>query len=55
MAISMGVYVVAWQAGNKRGRRKEQERVEQLRASGYLREKQELVDEKHEDAKEISM
>lgn len=55
MALSMGVYVLAWQAGNKRGQRKERERIEQLRASGYLKDKQDLEDEKHEDAKEIKM
>ena len=56
MAVSMGAYVVAWQMGNKRGQRKEQERIEQLRASGYLKDKQkDLEDEKHEDAREIKM
>ena len=41
MAVCMGIYVVAWQQGNKRGQRKEQERIESLRASGFLKEKQE--------------
>jgi hypothetical protein len=39
MALSMGLYIIAWRYGNKRGMRKEQERVEALRASGWLREK----------------
>ena len=48
MALSMGLYVVVWKAGNKRGARKEQERVEALRASGFLKEKQEGEDEREE-------
>ena len=53
MAISMGAYVVAWQYGNKRGQRKEAERVEALRASGWLNEKQgeSESDEKNEGTK----
>ena len=48
MALSMGLYVVVWKAGNKRGARKEQERIEALRASGFLKEKQEGEDEREE-------
>ena len=58
MALSMGAYVVAWQAGNKRGQRKEQERIEQLRASGYLnKEKLDLDDDNDvkQDGKEVKM
>lgn len=40
MAVCMGAYVVAWTYGNKRGQRKEAERIEQLKASGWLKEKQ---------------
>lgn len=47
MALGMGLYVVAWQYGNKRGVRKEQERVEALRASGFLKEKQDGEDAEH--------
>ena len=45
MAVSMGLYVVAWQYGNKRGQRREQERVQALRESGWLQEKQDGEDE----------
>ena len=54
MALSMAAYVVAWQYGNKRGQRKEQERIEALRQSGYLKEKQEESEEKQETADEIT-
>ncbi len=40
MALSMSLYVGVWKAGNKRGARKERERIEALRASGFLPEKQ---------------
>ena len=36
----MGLYIVVWHFGNKRGHRKEQERVQALRESGWLKEKQ---------------
>lgn len=39
MLISMALYGVAWQIGNKRSTRIEIERVEALRASGWLDEK----------------
>ena len=39
MAISMALYGLAWQMGNKRSSRKERERIEALRASGWLKEK----------------
>jgi hypothetical protein len=45
MAVSMGLYVIAWQYGNKRGQRKEQERVQALRESGWLKEKQDGEDD----------
>ncbi|GAM88965.1 hypothetical protein ANO11243_069990 [Dothideomycetidae sp. 11243] len=41
MAVSMVLYGVAWNMGNKRSRQKEIERVEALRASGWLKEKEE--------------
>ena len=41
MILSMVLYGVAWQIGNKRSARKEAERVEALRASGWLKEKEE--------------
>ena len=41
MILSMILYGVAWQIGNKRSARKEAERVEALRASGWLKEKEE--------------
>lgn len=45
----MGLYVVAWRIGNKRGTRKEQERVEALRASGFFgNEKQDGLDDQEE-------
>ena len=48
MALSMGLYVVAWQYGNKRGARKDQERIEALQASGFLKEKQDGEDDREE-------
>ena len=55
MALSMAGYVVAWQYGNKVGQRREAERIEALKASGWLKEKQEPTEERQEDTKEISM
>ena len=49
MALTMASYVFAWRIGNKRGQRKEAERIEALRASGWLKEKQDPEDEKLED------
>lgn len=48
MALTMSLYVVAWRLGNKRGQRKEQERIEALRASGWLKEKQDGQDDQQE-------
>ena len=49
MALSMALYVVAWRIGNKRGVRKEQERVEALHAGGYFKdEKQDGQDEQEQ-------
>ena len=53
MALSMAAYVVVWRLGNKRGQRKEAERIEMLRASGYLNEKSEVENEKPGDPDEI--
>ena len=41
MAVSLGLYLVGWQHGNIRGQRKEAERIEALRASGFLRQREE--------------
>lgn len=46
MALSMGLYVIGWQHGNIRGQRKEAERIEALRASGFLRQRREEVEGK---------
>jgi hypothetical protein len=48
MVLSMSLYVVVWKAGNKRGAQKEQERIESLRASGFLKEKQGGEDDREE-------
>ena len=48
MALCMTAYSFAWQRGNKLGQRREAERVEALRASGWLHEKQEVEDERNE-------
>lgn len=50
MLISMIIYAFAWKHGNKVGARREAERIEALRASGWLKEKQDLsgMDEKRE-------
>ena len=53
MAVSMAAYVVVWRIGNKRGQRKEAERIETLRQSGYLNEKSESEDEKPGKSHEI--
>lgn len=39
MILSMALYGIAWNMGNKRSARKEAERIEALRASGWLDEK----------------
>ena len=49
MAVVMLVYVVAWQYGNRAGQRREAERIEALRASGWLTEKQETGKARHEE------
>ncbi|KAF2156698.1 hypothetical protein K461DRAFT_272772 [Myriangium duriaei CBS 260.36] len=41
MILSMALYGVAWNIGNKRSAQKEIERIEALRASGWLKEKEE--------------
>ena len=53
MIVSMGIYIVGWQYANKKGQKKEAERIEALRATGWLKEKQDEVDEKREDGSEI--
>ena len=56
MLLVMIGYVFAWQAGQKRGRRKERERIEALRASGWLNEKQQETEaERKEDKEEFPM
>lgn len=56
MALSMLVYSFAWRYGNKVGQRREAERIEALKASGWLKEKQEPEEERTEDtAEEIPM
>jgi len=56
MAISMALYGIAWQVGNKRSTRKEQERIEALKASGWLKEKAPFKDEERtEVVREIPM
>lgn len=40
----MGLYLIGWQHGNIRGQRKEAERIEALRASGFLQQRQEEVE-----------
>lgn len=39
MLVSTALYVVAWQRGNRRSARKEAERIEALKVSGWLKEK----------------
>ena len=41
MIVAMALYLLFWEHGNVRGQRKEAERIEALRASGWLRERQE--------------
>jgi len=53
MLISMALYTVAWQVGNKRSARKEAERIEALRASGWLNEKIGVEEERKENLTEI--
>lgn len=45
MLLCTIVYVLAWRHGNKVGVRREQERIDALKANGYLQEKQ----QQHED------
>jgi hypothetical protein len=49
MALCMLVYVVAWQYGNRVGARREAERIEALKASGWLKEKMDVEEERTED------
>lgn len=44
MVVCMGLYLVGWQHGNIRGQRKEAERIEALRAGGFLRQRAEEVE-----------
>ena len=37
MLVCMATYTLVWQVGNKRSLRKEQDRIEALRASGHLK------------------
>jgi hypothetical protein len=49
MIISMVTYGIVWQIGNKRSLKKEQERIEQLKAAGLLKgEKYGLHEERRE-------
>lgn len=52
MAISMALYGIAWQINNKRNTRKEVERVEALRASGWLKEKMPAEEEERRERRE---
>lgn len=55
MALSMLAYTIAWRWANKRGQRREAERIESLRASGWLKEKQEEADDDRlEDKAEVA-
>ncbi|KAK8220024.1 hypothetical protein M8818_000440 [Zalaria obscura] len=51
MALAMTLYGIAWNIGNKRSARKEAERIEALKASGWLKEKQGMDVERIEDEK----
>lgn len=58
MALTLAIYVVGWQYGNRVGVRRERERIENLRASGWLKEKQDVETDRREDVgddKEIRM
>lgn len=55
MALSMACYVIAWQYGNRVGQKREAERIDALKASGWLKEKQEPAEERQEDKNEISL
>lgn len=52
MGLSLGLYLVGWQHGNIRGQRKEGERIQALRASGFLRQRQEEMEEERAPKKE---
>lgn len=54
MALSLGLYLVGWQHGNIRGQRKEAERIEALRASGFLRQREEETRGEREGEKRSS-
>lgn len=51
----MAAHVVVWRFSNKRGQRVEQERIEALRASGWLKERGLVEDEIQQDKNEIAM
>lgn len=53
MIVSMGLYGIAWSMGNKRSARKEAERIENLKASGWLKEKLPVEAEKEEEHREV--
>lgn len=44
MAVCMGTYGVAWQVGNRRSLRKEQDRIAALRSSGHLKDEKSSSD-----------
>lgn len=54
MALSLGLYLVGWQHGNIRGQRKEAERIEPLRSSGFLRQREEETRGEREGEKRSS-
>ncbi|KAF2190040.1 hypothetical protein K469DRAFT_699615 [Zopfia rhizophila CBS 207.26] len=44
MVICMLLYGVIWQVGNKRSQKKEADRIQQLRASGLLKDEKATVE-----------
>ncbi|KAK5133302.1 hypothetical protein LTR08_007827 [Meristemomyces frigidus] len=52
MALCMIAYSFAWRHGNKVGQKREAERIEAVKASGWLNEKQESDEERKERAGE---
>ncbi|PNS19206.1 hypothetical protein CAC42_2383 [Sphaceloma murrayae] len=55
MVLSMILYGVAWQMGNKRSARKEAERIDALRASGWLKEKEDRAGHHTEKKEEVTL
>lgn len=49
MALAMGLYLVGWQHANIHGQRKEAERIEALRAGGFLKQRQEETEERTDE------